>query len=111
MAQRAETLNRAEPFETDAPVFASPDKARRSSHSHVLVNLKNAVFASCHDAGRQAARSCSSVVRRSQAMTGRLKRKLHNTREHKPLYIVAFAAGSAFVLGIALRVWKARRSG
>ena len=105
MAQRAETLN-IERNRRLAPVVSM----RIERKQHILANVTQAAAATYRNAKARAARSYSLVIQKSNALGASIMRQVASTRDEKPLQIVALAAGTAFILGVGLRVWRSKRN-
>ena len=101
MAERAESLN-FEPQQGPQPVAEFP-KTNQSGPSD---SLKNAAAKNYRVMKDRASRSFSVIVQKSSALLTHLKRQIQTTREEYPLRIVAVAGGTAFILGVVLRVWR-----
>ena len=105
MAQRAETLN-IERNRRLAPVVSM----RIERKQHILANVTQAAAATYRNAKARAARSYLLVVQKSNVLGTSIMRRVASTKDEKPLQIVALAAGTAFILGVGLRVWRSKRN-
>jgi ElaB/YqjD/DUF883 family membrane-anchored ribosome-binding protein len=61
-------------------------------------------------AKRQAERSYSRVRANAQYLGRRTQEKIRTARQERPLQALAVLAGTAFVAGIAIRIWRSRVS-
>ena len=113
MALRAEALNFEPPRQNLAVVVQPSIKSERAPTEDHLSRFRRVAtsfrrvatkrYRVIHD---RAARSYSVIVEYSNGVVVHLRRQIQITREEHPLRIVALAAGTAFVLGIVLRVWR-----
>ena len=107
MAQTAESLN----IETTRPPLAPvvPLAIERVPRERSKVNkVTLRAEAACRSVQSRMVETYSVIARRSGAMATAIGRRIRRTRSEKPLKIVALAAGTAFLLGIAIRIWRSR---
>jgi hypothetical protein len=105
MAQKAESLDLEESYARLALVVPFGAETRTKNQSTVG-KIKNHLESAYRRARVGSARSYTSLVSMSTALAANMGRRLRRTREEKPLQIVAMAAGTAFALGIVLRIWR-----
>ena len=102
MAERAESLNFEGAQQGPVPLAQFPNKNRPGpAERHKNVASEN--YRVMKD---RASRSYSVVVEKSNALVTGLSHQIRTAREEHPLRIVAVAAGTAFVVGFALRAWR-----
>jgi hypothetical protein len=58
-----------------------------------------------------ATHSYRVLLQNSRVRASALKRRFKTIRNERPLQLVAVTAGTAFVLGIALRIWRSNHNG
>jgi hypothetical protein len=58
-----------------------------------------------------AAHAYRVLLQNSRVRPSAIKRRFETIRNEKPLQLVAVTAGTAFVLGIALRIWRSNHNG
>ena len=102
MAQRAETLNRSEispanellpaPPEIGAPADQTLNDLPRSDQAHCAV----------------ASDFWSDMNDIVHTFRWRARTYIRDVRQERPLLACAVLAGSCFVVGIALRIWRSR---
>jgi ElaB/YqjD/DUF883 family membrane-anchored ribosome-binding protein len=105
MAQRAENFNFERANQSPAPIVQFPSKNQLAPGDN-LARVKKVATDSYRVMQDRASRSYLVILKKSNALATGLKRQIRTTREEHPLRIVAIAAGTAFVLGIVLRVWR-----
>jgi len=112
MAQRAETLNptiETMPHATP-PVLVQTKKGTQSELENALVTITQLAASKYQSARAGAAHSCRVLLQNSRVRASALKRRFETIRNEKPLRLVAVAAGTAFALGIALRIWRSNHN-
>jgi hypothetical protein len=113
MAQRAETLN---PTIEAMPHAALPVPVQTKNRTHseqqdVLSTITQLAASKYQSARAGAAHSYRVLLQNSRVRASALKRRFEIIRNEKPLQLVAVAAGTAFALGIALRIWRSNHNG
>lgn len=113
MAQRAETLNPtidAMPYE--APTVPVPTTTRiQSERKNALLTITQLAASKYQSAQAGAAHSYRILLQNSRSRASALARRFETIRNEKPLQLVAMAAGTAFALGVALRIWRSNPNG
>jgi ElaB/YqjD/DUF883 family membrane-anchored ribosome-binding protein len=118
MAERAEAINGSMDDSVNldksertlapvVPVRTEPEPI--ISPPSTVEAIKERASAGLGEAVDRAARSYSAMADKSNAMFSDLKRWAQQMCRENPLQVVAIVAGTAFVLGFALRVWNSRR--
>ena len=105
MTQKAESLNLEESCARLAPVVPFGAEKRTKDQTRGG-NFKHHLEGAYRRAHAGSARAYTSLVSMSTALAANMGCRLRRTREEKPLQIVAVAAGTAFALGIVLRIWR-----
>ena len=107
MAQRAESLNFERSHGRLAPVI--PVRVEKPPIDQTaLAPLKHSLEAAYRRSRRQAERSYSFLVSRSNEVIRNVRHRVRRTRQERPLRTVGIAAGTAFILGLALRVGRSK---
>jgi ElaB/YqjD/DUF883 family membrane-anchored ribosome-binding protein len=113
MAQRAETLNptiETMPHATP-PVPLQTRNRRQSELENALLTITQVAASKYQSARARAAHSCRILLQNSRLGASALQKRFETIRNEKPLQLVAVAAGTAFALGIALRIWRSNHNG
>jgi hypothetical protein len=107
MAQRAETLNyKLKPKEL-APVV--PRRHTELQKTRIGAFREQMLF--LYRSTREGAlRSYQSIQPQLRITICKMRTRLRNAKERKPLQIVGVVAATAFVVGISLRIWRSRAS-
>jgi hypothetical protein len=105
MAQKAESLNLEESCARLAPVVPFGAE-KRTKDQTTGGNIKHHLQGAYRRAHAASARSYTSLISMSTALAANMRRGLRRARVEKPLQVVAVAAGTAFALGIVLRIWR-----
>jgi hypothetical protein len=104
MAQRAEILNFDQPKEL-APVVHKKhtelQKTRREPFRERMLSFYS-------NTRERALRSYESMQPQLRINIGKMRTRLRNTKERKPLQLVGVVAATAFAVGICLRIWRSR---
>jgi hypothetical protein len=113
MAQRAETLN---PTIEAMPRVAPPVPVQIKNRTHreqqdTLSTITHLAASKCESVRAGAAHSYRVLLQNSRVRASAIKRRFQTMRKEKPLQLVAMAAGTAFALGIALRIWRSNHNG
>ena len=113
MAQRAETLN---PTIEAMPHAAPPLPVQTKNRTHgepqdMLSTITQLAASKYHSARAGAAHSYRVLLQNSRVRASALKKRFETIRNEKSLPLVAVAAGTAFALGIALRIWRSNHNG
>ncbi|MBV8672660.1 MAG: hypothetical protein JOZ33_04430 [Acidobacteriaceae bacterium] len=58
----------------------------------------------------QAAQICQRVFGRVQHLAGSARARAMQAKQEQPLQFLAILAGAGFVAGVAIRIWRSRRS-
>ena len=107
MAQRAETLNLQTAHARMAPVvpLRVEEMPTQRGVFKQTMSRAEAVYRSTRS---RLAEIYSELAQQSEALTTALGRRVRTARSERPLEVVAVAAGTAFLVGIALRMWRSR---
>ena len=113
MAQRAETLNPTiEAMPRVAPPVPVQTKSRTYREQQDMLSTITQLAASKYQSARAgAAHSYRVLLQNSRVRASALKRRFDTIRNEKPLQLIAVVAGTAFALGIALRIWRSNHNG
>lgn len=111
MAQRADSLS-VEQFRNRLAPVVPLRIEKQSTGQNAISNIRQGTAATYRNtkAKARAARYCSSIVQKSSVLATSIGRRVQRSRKEKPLQIVSVMAGSAFVLGVILRVWTSKRN-
>ena len=90
-----------------APVVAIALPAR--SGFGMLAQAKGLAAATYQGTRTCALRSYSFAVEKTASLWTGVRDRFDRAREEKPLQLVLLMGGMAFMLGIALRVWRSKR--
>jgi hypothetical protein len=107
MAQRAESLGVQKTHTRLAPVVSLP-VGRVPDNRNVVGMIIYRAQAAYRSAQSRVVHTYSVVAWKSDVMMMTVRRRIQKARNEKPLQLVALAAGTAFALGVALRVWRSR---
>lgn len=106
MAERAETLNVdiTDELELLVPVETSPQPLKHDT----VTEIKRAAGEKYEDAKTWAVETYARVAEKSEVLADRARHNFEVMRDERPLLIVGLVAGTAFVLGVVLRVWRSQ---
>jgi hypothetical protein len=106
MAQRAETLNyKLKPKEL-APAVPRKHTELQKTRGEAFGEQ---MFSLYRNTRERALRWYQSIPR-LRITIRKMRTRLRNAKERKPLQIVGVVTATAFVVGISLRIWRSRAS-
>jgi hypothetical protein len=103
MAQPAETLNCERGGQASIGLVPARSTTPERARARNLINELKAQFADGYHRTKVGAADSYLALRRK---LDSLKTRTTKTCNEKPVQIVALAAGTAFVLGFAVRIWR-----
>jgi hypothetical protein len=114
MADTAETLDldgtprRLAPVTPIRPLEPEPWVA--ASHTDVAdTTVADRAAAVYEDVKTRASESMAELSERARRMGARVRDFAANARQERPLQVLAAVAGAAFILGVAIRIWRSSR--
>lgn len=110
MAERAEAVNVEALDRNLAPIVpVRPDREIRAPEPDTLTAIKQRATAGYGEAMEGADRSHSALAEKSNTSFSDIRHWTQRVCNEHPLQVVAIVAGAAFVLGVALRIYKSNR--
>lgn len=107
MAETAKPLTVGKSTGRRAPVVPMELPTRR--RFGVLAPAKDLAAAAYQGTRTGAVRSYSFALEKTASLWTGVRDRFARAREEKPLQLVMLMGGMAFMLGIALRVWRSKR--
>lgn len=109
MADTAETLDLDGTPRRLAPVTPIRPLEPEPSVAESQANVADRASAVYEDVKSRASESMAQLSDRARKMGARVREFAARAREERPLQVLAAAAGAAFILGVAIRIWRSSR--